>query len=78
MALDSDLAHLQYVHPSTISGATGALTGDEGFGITDGDDIQEEKEGGLRLWQGKYQFHKEMLPTFVGENFGRKVRTNFV
>ena len=29
--------------------------------------------GGLRIWQSKYQFKKEKLPSFVGEAFGRKV-----
>lgn len=29
--------------------------------------------GGLRLWQSKYLFKKEKLPSFVGEAFGRKV-----
>lgn len=74
MALDPELAHLQYVHPSSIPGGAGSLSGDGGFrGMGDNEDISGEKEGGLRLWEGKYRFRKEMLPTFVGETFGRKV-----
>lgn len=32
-----------------------------------------EREAGLRLWESKYRFQKDMLPAFVGEVFGRKV-----
>lgn len=41
----------------------------------DGDDISGEREGGLRLWEAKYQFQQDMLPMFVGETFGRKVNS---
>lgn len=34
-----------------------------------------EHESGLKLWESKYRFHKEMLPSFVGEVFGNKVRS---
>lgn len=37
------------------------------------DDEGKAREGGLSLWQSKYAFRKEMLPRFVGEDFGRKV-----
>lgn len=55
--------------------SSGGLAGDGGFaGIgSEGDDISGEREGGLKLWEGKYRFQKEMLPAFVGEAFGRKV-----
>lgn len=32
------------------------------------------RESGANLWTSKYQFRKDMLPRFVGEEFGRKVR----
>ncbi|KAI0818726.1 Spc98 family-domain-containing protein [Irpex lacteus] len=32
-----------------------------------------ERESGLKLWESKYRFQKEMLPAFVGEAFGRKI-----
>ncbi|KAA1466481.1 gamma-tubulin complex DGRIP91/SPC98 component [Dentipellis sp. KUC8613] len=72
VAVDPELAHLQYVnHP----GAFGQPSGDGGFGglAGDQDDLSDERESGLRLWETKYRFQKEMLPTFVGEGFGRKI-----
>ena len=74
VALDPSLAHLQYIQPSNIQGS--ALSGDEGFAdrYGDADDLSGEQEIGLRLWEGKYTFEKDMLPAFVGEAFGRKVR----
>ena len=42
-------------------------TGDEGRDLGDADG------GGLKLWETKYQFRKDMLPMFVGEAFGKKV-----
>jgi hypothetical protein len=38
-----------------------------------GDLMQPEAEEGRRLWQRKYIFRKEMLPSFVDEAFGKKV-----
>lgn len=68
VAVNPELAHLQYMQQSS------GLAGDGGFaGIAEADDITGEHEGGLKLWEGKYQFQKEMLPAFVGEAFGRKV-----
>jgi len=66
---------MQYVHPSSLAGGISHLSADGGFaGLgADNDDISGDKEGGLRLWEAKYQFQKEMLPMFVGEAFGRKV-----
>lgn len=69
VAVDPELAHLQYVQQSSPSGQ---LAGDGGFG-GESEDISGEREMGLKLWEGKYQFRKEMLPSFVGEAFGRKV-----
>jgi gamma-tubulin complex component 3 len=42
--------------------AIGALEGNDARGVDD-----------HRLWQNKYAFRREMLPSFVNENFGRKV-----
>lgn len=65
---------MQYVHPSSLAGGVGHLSADGGFGLgADNDDASGEREGGLRLWEEKYQFQKEMLPMFVGEAFGKKV-----
>lgn len=72
VAVDPELAHLQYVQQSS---STGQLTGDGGFSGLGGDaeDLSSERDGGLKLWEGKYRFQKDMLPLFVGETFGRKV-----
>lgn len=74
VALDPDLAHVQYVHPSSLAGGIGQLSSDGGFaGLgADADDLGGDHEGGLRLWEAKYQFQQDMLPMFVGESFGRK------
>jgi hypothetical protein len=37
-----------------------------------GDLIRPEAEGGRKLWQKKYIFRREMLPSFVDEAFGKK------
>jgi gamma-tubulin complex component 3 len=75
VAIDPDLAHVQYVHPSALPSGVGQLSSDGGFtGSADVDDVSGDREGGLRLWQDKYQFQKDMLPMFVGESFGRKAR----
>lgn len=71
VAVDPELAHLQYMQPS-LQGV-GQLATDGGFGGGDMEDTSEEHAGGLQLWERKYQFQKDMLPAFVGETFGRKV-----
>ncbi|THH32722.1 hypothetical protein EUX98_g1471 [Antrodiella citrinella] len=35
--------------------------------------MSTERDGGLKLWEEKYRFQKDMLPLFVGEAFGRKI-----
>ncbi|KAH9179637.1 gamma-tubulin complex DGRIP91/SPC98 component [Lactarius sanguifluus] len=74
VTVDPELAHLQYVYPTTLAAGAGIMTGD-GFGgfHVDQDDLTSERESGLRLWQGKYKFRQEMLPAFVGEGFGSKI-----
>ncbi|KAI0939289.1 hypothetical protein AcW1_004371 [Taiwanofungus camphoratus] len=74
VAVDPELAHLQYVQPSSHDGV-GHLSADGGFGGLGGDveDMSREREAGLKLWESKYQFQKDMLPAFVGETFGRKI-----
>ncbi|KIO25990.1 hypothetical protein M407DRAFT_75038, partial [Tulasnella calospora MUT 4182] len=32
-----------------------------------------ERETGAKIWKSKYKFRKDMLPRFVGEEFGRKI-----
>ena len=72
VAVDPELAHLQYGQPA--NDGVGASGGDGGFGgFGDNEDISVEREGGLKLWESKYRFQKDMLPAFVGEVFGRKV-----
>ncbi|KAJ7095432.1 gamma-tubulin complex, component 3, partial [Mycena belliarum] len=75
VAMDPALAHMQYVHPSSLAGGIGPLAGDGGFGGLggDNDDISVERDGGLKLWEAKYQFQQDMLPMFVGEAFGKKI-----
>jgi gamma-tubulin complex component 3 len=74
VAMNPELANMQYVHPSSLAGGVGQLSSDGGFGGFGGDDgeISGERYGGLKLWEAKYQFQKDMLPMFVGEAFGRK------
>ncbi|QRV74099.1 spindle pole body component alp6 [Ceratobasidium sp. AG-Ba] len=74
-----ELANHQY------SNGLGALGADGGFAGLSGDPDELDVAllsvdvgapnafGGLRLWQSKYQFKKEKLPSFVGEAFGRKI-----
>ena len=72
VAMDPELAHYQYIHPKAISGQTST---DGGFPsiLGDFDEGSSESDPRSRLWEGKYQFRKEMLPSFLGEAFGRKV-----
>lgn len=74
--MDPSLKHVQYTHPSSLSGGFGQPTGD-GLGglLMDNEDTIDKRENGLQLWQSKYQFQEDMLPMFVGEAFGRKVRS---
>ncbi|TBU49363.1 gamma-tubulin complex DGRIP91/SPC98 component [Dichomitus squalens] len=71
VAVDPELAHLQYMQPS--SQGVGQLASDGGFAGGDVEDVSEERAGGLQLWEQKYQFQQDMLPAFVGEAFGRKI-----
>ena len=62
------------VHPSSLLGGVNQISGDGGFtGIGSDDDFSGLRENGVKLWEAKYRFRKEMLPMFVGEPFGRKV-----
>lgn len=77
VAANPELAHLQYTHAySNLN--TGALTADGGFAGAEAEEDEriesdEMRQNGLKLWEGKYEFREEMLPSFVGEAFGRKV-----
>ncbi|KAJ7228614.1 gamma-tubulin complex DGRIP91/SPC98 component [Mycena pura] len=74
VAMDPTLAHMQSLHPSSLAGGIAPPSGDGGFGgFADVDDISVEREGGLKLWEAKYQFQEDMLPMFVGEAFGNKI-----
>ena len=72
VGVDPELAHVQYVHAATYAG--GGLAGDGGFGLSVEEDVVGDKENSLRLWENKFEFRQDMLPAFVGENFGRKVK----
>ncbi|KAG2118763.1 gamma-tubulin complex, component 3 [Suillus discolor] len=67
VSVDPSLAHLQGLHPSSLAGGIDAF-GEDSVSADRGDG-----GGGLRVWEAKYRFRKEMLPMFVGENFGRKI-----
>ncbi|KAM6495845.1 gamma-tubulin complex DGRIP91/SPC98 component [Amanita muscaria] len=69
VAADPALANVNYVHPGG-----GHASGDGGFGglSIDTDDLTS-REDGLKLWERKFHFEREMLPTFVGEAFGQKI-----
>lgn len=79
VSVDPELAHLQYLHPSVQAGGPTGLSGDGGFGGLGGDneDLLGEERSGRTLWETKHQFRKEMLPTFVDEEFGKMVRPLF-
>ncbi|PCH41535.1 gamma-tubulin complex DGRIP91/SPC98 component [Wolfiporia cocos MD-104 SS10] len=73
VAVNPELAHLQYGHVAAHD-TVGQLAGDGGFGGPGAEEDATERElGGLKLWESKYQFQKDMLPAFVGEVFGRKI-----
>ncbi|KAG1755711.1 gamma-tubulin complex, component 3 [Suillus lakei] len=67
VSVDPSLAHLQGLHPSSLAG------GIDAFGEDSVSADRSDSGGGLRVWEAKYHFRKEMLPMFVGENFGRKI-----
>ncbi|KAF9075764.1 gamma-tubulin complex DGRIP91/SPC98 component [Rhodocollybia butyracea] len=71
VAMDPNLAHLQYMHPSSLPGNINQLASD-GFVSPEQDDPRERRTG-LTIWEAKYRFQQDMLPMFVGEAFGRKI-----
>lgn len=75
MSVDSSLGPIPYVHPSSLPGGINQLTNSGGFsGFNPDAEDFSSRETGLKLWEAKYRFRKDMLPMFVGESFGRKVR----
>jgi gamma-tubulin complex component 3 len=70
VAMDPELAHYQYIHTKAISGQTSA---DLPSILGDLEEGSSESDPRSRLWEAKYQFRKEMLPSFLGEAFGKKV-----
>ncbi|KAL0070721.1 Microtubule-nucleating Tub4p (gamma-tubulin) complex component [Marasmius tenuissimus] len=73
VAVDPSLAQLQYMHPSSLAGGIDQLAGGKDDLKLEDEDRSREREGGLRLWEEKYRFRREMLPMFVGEAFGKKI-----
>ncbi|KAH7929428.1 gamma-tubulin complex, component 3 [Leucogyrophana mollusca] len=76
VSVDPELARMQYLlHPSSLTGGIAQLSTDGVFAGLGGEneDMSTEREGGLRLWEAKYQFQRDMLPMFVGEAFGKKI-----
>jgi gamma-tubulin complex component 3 len=61
------------VNPETAGQHFGraALRDDMGFGY--GGDISSRHDIAYTLWEKRYIFRKEMLPTFLNEDFGKKV-----
>ena len=78
VSVDSSLGHIPYVHPSSLPGGINQLTNNGGFSRfnPDVEDFSSPRETGLKLWEAKYRFRKDMLPMFVGESFGRKVKVD--
>lgn len=76
VTVDSSHGHVPYVHPSSLPGGISQLSNEGIFGGFSGDaeDLPGLRENGQKLWETKYRFRKDMLPLFVGESFGRKVR----
>ncbi|THV08504.1 gamma-tubulin complex DGRIP91/SPC98 component [Dendrothele bispora CBS 962.96] len=72
VGMDQSLAQIQPLHPSSLTGVIHQLSGDGGFASPDNDDTWDGGDG-LKMWEAKYEFRKEMLPMFVGEAFGRKI-----
>jgi gamma-tubulin complex component 3 len=66
---------LEFASGHLSSGVLMNPSGDGGFDRfgTEGEDYSGTKEDGLKLWEAKYRFRKEMLPLFVGDAFGKKV-----
>lgn len=69
--MDPELAHYQYAHSKALSGQTSTEVGLPSI-LGDPDEGSSESDPRSRLWEAKYQFRKEMLPSFLGEAFGRK------
>lgn len=61
------------VNPDTLGQHFGraALRDDMGFGY--GGDMASRHDIAYTLWEKRYIFRKEMLPTFLNEDFGKKV-----
>jgi len=75
VSLDPDPTHFMAVSSGEMRNPLSGDSGLERFG-TDGDDYSGTREDGLKLWDVKYRFRREMLPLFVGDVFGKKV--NFI
>ncbi|KAG8748429.1 Microtubule-nucleating Tub4p (gamma-tubulin) complex component [Ceratobasidium sp. 414] len=80
-----ELANHQYMNGLSALGADGGFAAETTYQGLAGDPDELDVAllsadtgapsafGGLRMWQSKYQFKKEKLPSFVGEAFGRKI-----
>ncbi|KIK68101.1 hypothetical protein GYMLUDRAFT_191161 [Collybiopsis luxurians FD-317 M1] len=71
VAVDPALAHVRYMHPSSLTGNVNQVAND-GFVSPDQDDPRDRRTGHT-IWEAKYRFQQDMLPMFVGEAFGRKI-----
>lgn len=64
---------MQYA-PSTLGAA---LSGDGGFDAHHSTNVLVDDDGevvsGQQLWENKFAFRKDMVPSFISEEFGRKV-----
>ena len=66
VAVDPELAHLQYMQPS-LQGV-GQLASDGGFGGGDVEDPSEERAGGLQLWEQKDRKSTRLNSSHSGES----------
>ncbi|KAF5390561.1 hypothetical protein D9757_002759 [Collybiopsis confluens] len=71
VAAEPGLAHVHYMHPSSLTGNINQLANGD-FELADQDGVRDRRTE-HSIWQTKYRFQQEMLPMFVGEAFGRKI-----
>jgi gamma-tubulin complex component 3 len=71
VAINPEMSSVPHTKPQGLLD----LPGSDEYGEEDMDEIiRPDADGGRRLWQDQYMFRKEMLPSFVDETFGKKVR----
>lgn len=51
---------------------------ERGSAVGAGTELSAINDGTKETWSSKYHFRKEMLPSFIPEDFGRKVRSTLI